>query len=166
MDLDYFTIEEKYKFWKGENIYCLISLAILNEWLRYFSILFPIYLAFPKWHKQKNIEFCTWITLHLSLSYNDSSFISLLLKIIANTFWNVLNYYFYCLILLLNAFIHLIPSEASIIYMNILKVRYIVNFFLNKKAIYLRLWARNAEYLCALGVFHFIFHISIKITKQ
>ena len=39
------------------------------EWLRYFSIVFSIYLTFPKWHKQKKVEFWTWITLLLSHSY-------------------------------------------------------------------------------------------------
>ena len=66
MDLDHFTIEEKYQFWKWKNICWLISLEFFNQ--SHFSILFPIYLAFPKWHNQKTIEFWTWITLPLSHS--------------------------------------------------------------------------------------------------
>ena len=69
--------------------------------------------------------------------YNDSSFISLALKIIANTFCKILNYYYH-LVLLLNTFIHFVSSGASIIYRHMLKVEYTVNSFRNNKSIYLR----------------------------
>ena len=55
-------------------------------------------------------------------------FINIFLKIIANTFWKVLNYYYY-LLLLLDAFIYLISSEASIIYRNMMKLKYTVYSF-------------------------------------
>ena len=45
--------------------------------------------------------------------YNDLSFISLLPKMIANTFLNILNYYYY-LVLLLNAFIHLFQVRLQL----------------------------------------------------
>ena len=70
MDVDHFTIEEKYQFWKWKNISWLISYEFFNEWLTYFIILFPIYLTFQKWHKLKKIEYWTWITLPLSHSIN------------------------------------------------------------------------------------------------
>ena len=54
--------------------------------------------------------------------YSDSSFISLLPKIIAITFLNILNYYYY-LELLINVLIHLTSSEASIIYRNMLNIK-------------------------------------------
>ena len=57
MDLDHFTIVEKYQFWKWKNICWLINPDFFDEWLGYFSILFSIYLAFPKWHKQKKSNF-------------------------------------------------------------------------------------------------------------
>ena len=56
VDLDHFIIEEKYEFWEWKKN-SLISLPILNEWLRYFSILFPIYLTFLKLNKRKKSSF-------------------------------------------------------------------------------------------------------------
>ena len=74
MDLDHFTIDKKSQFWKWKNICWLISPDFFDEWFEYFSIPGIIfYLAFPKWHKQKHIEFWTWITLPLSHSYGNHS---------------------------------------------------------------------------------------------
>ena len=44
MDLDHFTIEEKYQFLKWTNIFCCIRLAILNEWLLDILVYYFLYI--------------------------------------------------------------------------------------------------------------------------